>query len=432
MPVTPSPSPRAAAGPDRPVPRDAGMTLVEVVVALGLFAVMSTAVLVVLGSALTTTTDDKARLAAGNLASRELAIVRDTFSSVTRGPDRVVENTVVNANPLPGGTAGEPLVVDGVPYTVTRTAQWDEVGSAKVSPCDAGTSDELAYLRVEVQVRWPALGDRPPVSMETVMTPPKGTYTTAQGHIGLLVLDSAGAPLGGVPVTATKGALVRNGTTSPEGCVLLSHLEPGDWRLTASRPDHVDPQGGATATTVARVQANRLWRGTVDYDRAATVVATMTAPAGHALPPLGQVPVTVAHSAIQPIGARVVPVATTGSGSARVVSGLWPYLSGYEIWAGGCLDGNPALSGTSAPVAVTPGASAVATLPLGGLEVRAPAGRAVRATHAPDALCPQGVTLELGTTGADGALRTSLPYGRWSVNGTDLAVVQGDPQVVTP
>src|SRR6201999_4437148 len=101
------------------------MTLIEVIVALGLFALMSTAVLGVLGSAVNSTKDDKSRLEAVSLASPELEIVRDTFTAVTRGPDWVTENQVTNPDPLPGGTAGQAIVLDGVPYTVKRTARWE-------------------------------------------------------------------------------------------------------------------------------------------------------------------------------------------------------------------------------------------------------------------------------------------------------------------
>ena len=409
--------------------RDSGMTLVEVIVAIGLFAVMSTAVLGVLGSAIRVTKDDKSRLQAVNLASRELEIVRDTFTAVTRGPEWVTENQVTNPNPLPGGTAGEPLVVDGVPYTVLRTARWEPVGDTRVSPCDDGTPQELAYLHVEVQVTWPDLGDRPPVAMDTVMTPPKGTYSSLEGHIGLRVIDGSGHPVRGVHVTATKGASVERGDTGEDGCVLLAHVDSGDWTVTVNNSGYVNPKGDPTASTVAHVQQGQLWRGTIEYAEEATVSAVLAAPEGYALPTdAATLPLTLGNSGIQPIGARVV--AASPPGTERTITHLWPYASGYGLWAGGCEDGDPALTGDYLPVATTPGITTPAVVHLGGLEVTTTPNTEVVATHAPDRLCTATTTLRLGTTDGDGVLRTSLPYGAWTVLGEDLLIGQGDPQVV--
>jgi type II secretory pathway pseudopilin PulG len=237
------------------------MTLIEVVVALGLFAIMSTAALSVLVSAITLTRDDKARLEAVNLASRELEITRDTFSAVTRGPDQVETNRVLNPSPLPGGRVGDPLVVNKVPYTVVRTAQWAPVNSAAASTCDEGTTSELAYLHVKVQVSWPELGDRPPVTMDTVMTPPKGTYSALAGHIGLKVIDSEGRPRSGVQVTARAASgATETGVTGDDGCALLAYLNAGSYAVTVSAPGFVNPKGDPTGTLTAQVQAGQLWR----------------------------------------------------------------------------------------------------------------------------------------------------------------------------
>jgi type II secretory pathway pseudopilin PulG len=390
-------------------PADEGMTLIEVVVALGLFAVMSSAVLVVLVSAITTTTDDKARLEAVSLASRELEITRDTFTSLTRGPDRVQANRVVNPSPLPGGTAGQPIIVNNVPYTVVRTAQWSSVGSA-ASACDDGTTAELAYLRVKVEVSWPALGDRPPVTLNTVMTPPKGTYSSLQGHIGLKVIDSAGDPKPGVTVTAkaSNGTTV-SGATASDGCVLLAHLTAGSYTVTASQSGFVSLKGDPTASITAAVQAGQLWRGTIEYDQAASITATLVAPTGFTLP-TSAVPVIIANSGLQPIGVKAI----TGTGNPRAVSNLWPYPSGYGVWAGACQDADPGLTGEPLPTLTTDrGGNATTTVTLAPLEVHAPANSTVTLTHARDTLCGTGATITLGKTGADGVLMASAPYGVW-------------------
>jgi type II secretory pathway pseudopilin PulG len=413
------------------------MTLVEVIVAFALFAVMSTAVLASLVAAVQLTREDRARMVASDLAARELEITRDAFASVLRGPDTVTTNLVVNANPLPGGTAGQPLVANGVPYTVSRTAQWAAVGSAAASTCDEGTTTELAYLRVHVEVSWPELGDRPPVAMETVMTPPKGTYSTLTGHIGLKVVDALGGPVSGVTVTArTTAGATKTGVTAEDGCALLAFLTPGAWSITVSRAGYVTPSGDPTGATTASVVAGQLWRGSISYDAAATLQLDLETAAGHALPPTPAMPLVLGNSALLPSGRRIV----AGTGATRTVANLWPYPSGYQVWAGQCLDNDPQYTGEDRedPIDVPAGRTTHGRVRLAPLVVRGAAGADVSAVLAPpatsDANCPTSPrpTISLGRLGADGTLATSLPYGVWDVSSVggatgDVVLRQGEP-----
>jgi hypothetical protein len=109
-----------------------------------------------------------------------------------------------------------------------------------------------------------------------------------------------------------------------------------------------------------------------------------------------------------------------------VVTNLWPYPSGYEVWAGGCQDADPGLTGVrDRPVPTERGTTVDTTVRLAPLEVHAPAGSTVRADHVADSLCTSAVQLTLGTTDASGVLRTSAPYGHWTVvvGGTGKEVV---------
>jgi hypothetical protein len=323
-------------------------------------------------------------------------------------------------------------VIDGVPYTVVRDTRWEAVGAGSGSPCDDGTSDELAYLHVTVKVSWPALGSRPPVTMDTVMTPSKGTYSAlqTQSHIGIRVIDSLGNPKPGVQVTARNsiGQLAPLQVTAVDGCALLENLPAGDWTVTASNPGFVSLAGDPTAQTTVHLESGQLWRGVIQYDQAARIVPTFAAPEGYQLPDgVDDLPVTIGNSGLQPIGARVF-----ADSQALVAAELWPFPSGYVVWAGGCEDGNPALTGESLPVPAEAGTMTPATATLGAVEVHAPAGTSVVATHPADRLCPTGATIQLGTTSPDGVLMTSLPYGTWTVGSqSDVTVGQGEPTVVT-
>ena len=119
---------------------DSGLTLVEVVVALVVLGILAMATLGILLSSQKTSVDARARVAAANLAAREIDLVREKFLASDDGPMTVAnEGVVVNGNPLVAGAAGQPLQVDGTAYTVRRSSSWNLMGTG-ASACEAGCS----------------------------------------------------------------------------------------------------------------------------------------------------------------------------------------------------------------------------------------------------------------------------------------------------
>lgn len=398
----------------RPDRAEAGFTLIEVIVALALFLVLASAVLAVLAGAQTLGRDAKYRSVAIELAHRELEITRDAFTAQTRGPTTIETNQVSNPNPLAGQTDGDPLVVNKVPYTIARNAQWAQMGSSAATTCDEGSSVELSYLRVWVEVRWPGLGSRPPVRMDTVMTPPKGTYSQLSGHVGVKVISASGGPLQDVPVSISGPSGNQSADTTSDGCALFAFLSPGTYSVSLSKPGYVTRNGSPSAAASAQVQAGQLWRTVVEYDEAAALTVTFTTVSGYSLPTGNTLPVTLGNSALVPSGARSV----AGGGNTRTLSNLWAYPSGYQVWAGSCLDNDPQFNGGSRdlPVAVSPGGISTATLALEPVRVTgAPSNRTVVATQSSDSSCASGQSITLGTSAGDGSLMTSLPLGDWRI-----------------
>ena len=419
--------------------RDAGFTLIEVIVAFALFLGMVAASLVILSSAQSATRDSSRRTTASNLAARELSITADAFNSGVRGPTTIDTGTVVNPDQLPGGTAGGPLVVDSVDYTVVRKATWSSVGSTAASTCDEGTSAELAYLRVRVTVTWPG-GEDNPVTMTSILTPAKGTYfTDSDGHIGLKVIDRNGDPRVGQSVSLT-GPESDTGVTDENGCVLFPFLTAGTYTLKLTDAGYVDIKGQSPSTTTAAVVAGQIWHGTVSWDRSATITAKLTAPTGFTLPEglttattanQTGVPIMLGNSGLQPNG--VAPAASTTGLATVQVKTLWPYPAGYEVWPGKCLDNDPenptyTPAGVRAgPVTTDPGTTATVDVPLVGISVKNTSGsaRAVMAIQATDASCTSAGTFASTSYGAKvliasalaggATAKTALPYGVWSL-----------------
>jgi prepilin-type N-terminal cleavage/methylation domain-containing protein len=95
---------------------DAGLSLIELVFAMVIFAIIASGVIAGLAASMKTARLDKNRAAATNLASRELEITRNEFKGSNAGPAALAAaNYVVNPHPLPGQTAGTALLVDGIP-----------------------------------------------------------------------------------------------------------------------------------------------------------------------------------------------------------------------------------------------------------------------------------------------------------------------------
>src|SRR3954452_14113983 len=132
---------------------DAGFGMVELLFAMVVFAIIATAVAYGLQSAVGSTRLSRNRVQAANLASREIEIVRQEFQDKDiDGPSLIGDaGLVTNPHPLKGQTAGQPLTIDGLAFTVTRNATWLPAGSG-ASPCDGSAAVTYPVLAVNVKV----------------------------------------------------------------------------------------------------------------------------------------------------------------------------------------------------------------------------------------------------------------------------------------
>jgi len=399
---------------------DAGLTLIEVTVAMVIFAMVAGAVVTGMAGALKTARLDKNRVAAANLAARELEISRNEFNASLSGPTTLAaQNQVTNPHPLPGGTAGSNLLVDNVPYTVTRNVEWLPAGSGK-SACDGGAAITYPTLSVHVEVAWPAMGGVPPVESNTILTPKKGVLSSTLAFVGVKVLNNAAAAQSDLPVTLTGPGGTYTDTTADDGCAVFALATPGTYTASLNTPGYVDFYGAQAPTKSVVVTAGSLSQVQFNYDKAAALTVALTTQAGYALP-TALPGLTLANTGLQPSGVRSL----VSSGAATTVSTLWPFTDGYSVWAGTCSQSDPATAGgtRSAAVVVNPGATGSTTASLAPVQVtaRTALGAAlvnatVLAVPASTAGCLAPETsMTLGVTNASGVLMTSLPAGKWTL-----------------
>ena len=298
--------------------RQDGYSIVELLVAVTVFALVFAAVSIGIGRALELNRGNRNRSAAAYLAARQLEEVRArSFSSVALGSTTCAYTT--SSCNLPS------------PYTVTQNVVWASPGSTSTS-CDvpATSGAGLAYKRVTVTVTWPDMGGVAPVTSQTLLTPPAGSYDPNDGHILVQAFDRDALPLAGQTVSLT-GPESASQTTTADGCAFFAYLDPGTYTASLSTTGYVDRQGNRPATQAAGVTASQITKVQFDYDEAATLSVGLVAPSLVVIP--SGIAMTVANSNLT-VGTKSFSQAATGSGTTRTITPLFPYASGYQVWAG--------------------------------------------------------------------------------------------------
>jgi type II secretory pathway pseudopilin PulG len=402
---------------------DEGFLLVEVIAALIVFAILATAVLASLNLSLSVSRNDRMRAAAAHLADREIEIARYQFLTNLAAVTDPANQDEINLDPLPGGTAGQPLVVSGVPFTVERTVHVLPQGAAGANPCQGSGAISYLEYQVSANVTWTRMDGVHPVIAETVLTPDNTVVNSAAGFFGVQVNDSTGAPSNTTPVKLTNSAGTWSSAiqmTGSDGCSVFQLPAAGTYSATLQDPLQTTPNQVLTKSLT--IAAGQFASVKFSYDYAATITLVPTAPGGYSLP-TGVT--TMGGSAFN--SGVTTPPNMIRPFTSTVLNNLYPFVDGYSAWAGSCVDADPGAEGGTRPanVVLAPGGSATATVPLIGLDVLAKNAAGVVRTnatvvafHAHDASpngCLADVTMTLGVTDINGRLKTSLPYGNWTI-----------------
>jgi hypothetical protein len=389
--------------------------VVELLVAVTVFALVFAAVSIGIGRALEVNRGNRNRSAAAYLAARQLEEVRaKTFSTVALGRTTCAYTTTSCNLPAP--------------FTVVQDVAWASPGTTSTT-CDvpATSGSTLAYKRVTVTVTWADMGGVAPVTSQTLLTPPGGTFDANDGHILIQAFDRDAIPLAGKTVSIT-GPQSASQTTSSDGCAFFAYLDPGTYTATISVTGYVDRQGNQPATQSVGVTASQITKVQFDYDEAATLSVGLVAPSGSVIPTgTYGIAMTVANSNLT-VGTRSFQQSATGSGTTRTITPLFPYASGYQVWAGDCADADPATytGGSRGTVlASNPAGTTAGSASLDAVDVvvkrsgSAVSGATIQATHAAGTGCTAGETLTTtSTTDSTGKLRLALPYGTWTIRAT--------------
>lgn len=392
---------------------EAGLTLIELLVALTIFAILAGGIVMLIDSGLALARNNRNRTIAANLASQEMDKVRQTAFTA-----------------LPVGLVATDVAVDGVHYIVNRDSEWVNNNST-TGACDSANAAPKV-LRVSVDVTWPDMRGVLPARSATVLTPPVGSYDPNTGHISVKVRDRDAVLLGAVPVRVVGPGIDRIVTTTDAlgtspGCAFFTFLPAGTYTVSLGLAGYVDRQGNASPFQTAGVTVGAVSSVAFDYDQAATFQLTFATPDGGT--PVSGLPLTLGNTAFLPAGTKIY----TGTGLARSITNLYPASDGYAVWAGDCADADPEGKDASANAywpgaqrdpalettagGVTTGTVILRSVDVEYQEISAPDGSdTVVALHAADNGCPSGETLTLATfTDNTGNARVALPYGTWTL-----------------
>ena len=371
--------------PRRPGPGtpDDGFTLVEVMVALGIFLVVSAATLGLIMKSLETIGGNADRVYAAALARSEVEDLRTLGSAA-----------------IPLGASSRSVQTDAGDFLITRTATWVDIG-APTNPCDVGpgVTPGKSYLRVQVDVEGGGL--EAPQTVHAIVYPNDTAPTENTGTITVEVDDDLGEPVSGVTVAGTNGAgQTFQQVTGPDGCVFAPDLAAGsNWAVTISKSGYITEQ--LTAEAKNGVVVNELQNTPLTFGYTAAGTLTFTAGTGGYPVPTG-VPFT-----FSPDTRNRKPATFTGY--PVTVTGLWP--DDYTGWLRPCVGAG---DGSTASTTLVQGGTS--SMDLGGTRVQlvGPVGGTVKATYTGSCTA----TYTLGTWDSSLLLKATLPAGAWTFSVT--------------
>jgi type II secretory pathway pseudopilin PulG len=394
-----------------------GITLVEVIVAMMVFALVSTGFVYTMLNVLAMSRDARAREVAANLAAEQIDLARDSddLFALLDHEDEIPLNSDV--------------------FHVKRTTSWvtdpnEEFSCGGAGGIGAGAGSQLRYKRVSVRVTWDNMRDgTDPVQADTVINPDTRLNDPTLGTIIVSVLNGSGTGTKGVAVTAPGAGSVIN-PTDDQGCTYVLKVPPKSYDVGLQLKDYVDTEQRSNPTQSVKVVAGQSTTVGFQYDKAATFTAKLASTAMPGVVP--KVPQDLSTTFVNTYGSFT----RTPDGGAKTPSQsfkLHPFASGYQAYAGACVAGDPlawpeqevpggVLRADRQPAAAAPaGGAAEIPVPMALVQINGNAGGAFlkAVSDKPVAggakACAAPETLTFGDVLTSGTTVIALPYGTWTL-----------------
>lgn len=381
---------------------DDGVSLVEVIVAISVLAVVLTGTASALISSSAATRDSRDRSVGTNIAVEQLSQLQAMpFTSLVIG------------------RTTDTVVVDGVSYDVAIDLDYVDVESGGGTSCNASNTPgaDLDYVVADISVNWPrATGG--PARTSSIITPGVGDLDPDKGQIAVTVLDrdAAGLSFRNVRYDAQSPASgFGSQRTTSQGCAYFVNVGPGQYTVSLDDSGYVDLEGNQLSSQTSTVVASTTSPLEFVYDEAASVEVTPVPASGSPASPLvaADLGYTVTNTYLGTDQRKEFP----GTGHPREINGLFPFDAGYGLYAGLCPAAAPVANGApdTPVVAVDPGDETETDLAMHVVRITGTSGASVRAVM-DDAAASCTETLDFGTMPGNGQLYVLMPYGTWRVS----------------
>ncbi len=291
------------------------MSLVEVMVAMGIFVLGSLSLLSVLTSGMSGTFDNRARVTAANLAAADIDEARS-----------------IDYYALSNGDVTK--TVDGRDYRVVRTVS-TTMSSGDTSSCVGSGSNKQRYKRVSTRVETAFRGRTRPVRADTLVKAPVFDPNSARGAIAFVVIDRNGNPLAGLPVNAASVDL----TTDARGCTFFDGLLPGTYVVTVTRAGSVRIDGSTTLSRSVTVTAGQISSEAMRIDVAANVTVRTDVYDGTTVKTGFELPTGLQARLAAPDRATATKYESAGKTVTEGADLTWtayPSPGGYDAYVGPC------------------------------------------------------------------------------------------------
>jgi prepilin-type N-terminal cleavage/methylation domain-containing protein len=399
---------------------DAGMTLVEVIIAMVIFAMVSTGFVYTMLSVLQLTRDSRAREVAANLAAEEVDLARDAADLFAL----VDDDWSIDMN--------------GETFHVARRTSWvtnpDEAFSCGGAGVTGGAGGNLRYKRVNVTVTWDGMRESTEaVRSDTLINPAERVNDPTLGTIIVSVLNGGGTGSSGVAVTTDPAVPAVVKSTDSQGCTYVLKVAPKQYKISLARSGYVDNNQLAIPSQTVEVVAGQTTTVGFQYDRAATFTAKLApltgTPAGTPAP---KIPVNLTTTFTNTYG-DFARNPDGGASTATQTFRLHPFSSGYTAYAGSCVAADPTqwppqtvgldtwAGQRPEPQAALGGGVATLEVPMGLVTVTGGGGSFLRATSVDPVAssdapkCTAVQTLDYGSVLGAGPTTIALPYGTWEL-----------------
>jgi prepilin-type N-terminal cleavage/methylation domain-containing protein len=387
---------------------ESGLTLIEIVVAMAVFAILALASSALIFNGLHISHESSNRVYAASLAATEMDVLR------AQDPTKMTLGLTTKTINTPRGQ-----------FTIADTAEWLSLG-ASTGSCDNGNGGSRAYLRLHIEVWGLPLPRTSSVKLDTLLAPQQNSFDPTDGNIAVKISQADGTPAQGVQVTITNVSGDTN-TFSPQstgvdGCAYFPGLNASSvWNVTVSQSGYATPTDTTTISQQATIPQAGTYSLNLAYDQAATLNVQL--PGGVVTP--ANMPISIVSTYIS----RVQAVAAF----PYLLTPLFPVPSGYQIWLGACNDSDPLYPGRSggtvgSRTAYTTSPGSNGTARLAGVEVDftdVTAGT-LTITHAAETGGSYCSAVQTYTMSVTGSTKVFLPYGTWTLkdaSGTSRTIV---------